>query len=71
MNKEWIIDTAKRVIWTMAEAALGFISVAETVTAVDWKYAGPVILTAGLVTALKCVVVKLKSELDDAYENEE
>lgn len=60
-------DTLGRTLYTMAEALVGCIGGA-TVFDVDWKASTAIILTAGVVTALKCFIVACRNGFDRVEE---
>ena len=57
-NKDFWIDTAERSLYTMAEAAIGVIGATSALSEVNWGVVVSASLLAGIVTVLKCIVVK-------------
>lgn len=52
-------DTFGRAVYTMIEAFLGVLG-GQTVIEFDWRAGGAIVLTAGIATVGKCVVVACK-----------
>ncbi len=69
--KDFLKETAKVVIYTMAEAALGVIGTSTMIQQVDWKVMCSVVALAGIVTALKCVLVEYKDYKDADFIEED
>lgn len=59
-TKEFWKDTAERVIYTMVETAIGLITGCALLSEIDWMVLLSSTGIAGLVTFLKCLLVKLK-----------
>lgn len=57
-TKEFWLDTAERTVYTIAEILIGFITVDQTISPIDWKNALITSGIAGLATLLKCITVK-------------
>ena len=55
-KKKFWVDAAERVIFTVAECALGIISGASMLGEIDWKFTCSACAVAGIITFLKCVV---------------
>lgn len=62
--KDFLKDSAKVVIYTMAETALGVIGTSTMIQQVDWKVMCSIVALAGIVTILKCIVAKFKDDKD-------
>lgn len=59
-SKKFLVDTAERVISTMAETAAGIIGVDAVVSAfaINWKYVGGMVLGSGLLTFCKALYAR-------------
>lgn len=66
MNEFWR-RTKKKVLWTMAEAALAIIGSAQLLQDVNWPLVLSAVLMAGIITILKCIVFDM-GEVESAYE---
>lgn len=66
-SKKFLIDTAERVIMTMAETAAGAVGV-DMVSALDldWQHIGGISLTAGLLAFLKALYARNTGNPEDA-----
>ncbi len=66
-TKKFLIDTAERVLFTMAEAAAGVFSV-DKISAfdIDWKYLAGISLAAGFYTLVKAVIAQRSGDPDTA-----
>lgn len=64
-------DIGKRVLYTMAEAALGVIGTSTMIQQIDWKVMCSVVALAGIVTVLKCVLVEYKDYKDADFIEED
>ena len=53
---EWCKAAGKRAVKTMAQTALGMITVGSAVKEVDWLYIGSVSLVAGIISVLTSIV---------------
>lgn len=67
-TKKFLIDTAERVIMTMAEAAVGILGVDLAVNAfhIDWHYVAGMSLGAGVVTFLKALYARKVGDKENA-----
>ena len=57
LNKEWFIAAGKRALHTMAQTALGFITVGAAISDVNWGMMASVSFVAGVVSILKSIAV--------------
>lgn len=57
LNKEWFIAAGKRALHTMAQTALGFITVGAAISDVNWKMMASVSFVAGVVSIFKSIAV--------------
>lgn len=58
-TKKFLIDSAERIIVTMAQVAAAGIGVGQIPAFdIDWRYVGGVTLTAGILSALKCLYAR-------------
>lgn len=63
MNREFLTDTAERVVRTFAQALLAYFAAgAVNVVSADWGEALTVGATAALIALLTCVVARLKGD---------
>lgn len=51
-TKKWLMALLVRTVKTMAETALGFITVGAAISNIDWQHCISVTLVSGLVTIL-------------------
>lgn len=59
-------DTAERVLYTAIEGLLGAITGTSMITGLDWRIVAATTATAALATLLKCILVGLKKEDENA-----
>lgn len=57
LNKEWFIAAGKRALHTMAQTALGFITVGAAISDVNWGMMASVSFVAGVVSIFKSIAV--------------
>lgn len=70
MSEFWT-ETRNKVLYTMAEAALGIIGSATLLQEINWGLLLSAVMLAGAVTLLKCIIVDLKGVQDDDYLTDE
>lgn len=70
-TKEFIKAMIVRAIWTMAEVALGMITVGATLSEIDWKNIISVCAVAGIASAIKSIVVGLPEVVPEIKPNED
>lgn len=70
MSEFWT-ETRNKVLYTMAEAALGIIGSATLLQEINWGLLLSAVMLAGAVTLLKCIIVDLKDVQDDDYLTDE
>lgn len=58
-TKEFIVAMLIRALWTMAETALGMITVGATITEVAWGHVASVAAVAGVYSIIKSLAVGL------------
>lgn len=63
LSKEFFVALLIRAIWTMAETALGMITVGAAISEVEWVHIASVSVVAGLCSMLKSLVVGLPEVL--------
>lgn len=68
LNKEFFIAMIIRAVWTMAETALGMITVGAAVSEVEWVHVASVALVAGVYSILKSLAVGLPEILPENNE---
>jgi hypothetical protein len=56
LTKQWFVAAATRAVKTMAQTALGMITVGAAINAIDWTYVGSVALVAAILSILTSVV---------------
>lgn len=66
--KKWIAAAGIRAIKTIAQTALGFITVGMTIGEVDWKNVASVAIVAGIYSLITSLAGL--PELDEGAENE-
>lgn len=57
LNKEWFVAAGKRALYTIAETALGFITVGAAISDVNWGMMASVSFVAGVASILKSIAV--------------
>lgn len=62
MGKEFLRDTVERSVYTMAETALGIIGTCAIMEQVNWKIVVSASILSGIVTVLKCIAVRGKTD---------
>lgn len=66
-TKKFLVDTAERVVFTMAEAALAVLTVDQlSAFDIDWKYLGGISLGAGFYTFLKALAARKRGDSQSA-----
>lgn len=67
LTRQFLVNTAERVIMTMVQAAIAVIGM-DQVSAFDinWKYLGGIVAGAGLLSLLKCFASRLKGDPETA-----
>lgn len=70
---EFLKDMLERVIATVAEVMLGYCTMAETISQIDWRVAIGACSLAALITILKCIIkeFKEKESNEDWEENDD
>lgn len=63
-SKDFWKDTFGRAIFTMAEAFMGVLG-GKTLFEIDWKAGGAIIITAGIATVVKCIIVACKQDKEE------
>lgn len=64
-NVDWLRATIIRVVRTMAQTALGFLTVGAAVSEIDWTQLFSVSFIAGLYSFLTCVGGKVPESAND------
>lgn len=59
LTKAWLIAAITRALRTMAQVALGMITVGAAMNATDWRYVGSVSLVSGIYSILTSVATGL------------
>lgn len=58
--RQFVKETAMKVVYTMAEAALGIIGGSQLLSEVNWSLVLSASVLAGIATILKCIVIDYK-----------
>lgn len=58
-TKEWFVAASTRAVRTMAQVALGMITVGAAMNATDWYYVGSVSLVSGIYSFLTSIATGL------------
>ena len=66
--KAWFIAAGKRALYTVAETALGFITVGAAISDINWGMMASVSLVAGVASILKSVTIGVP-EVEDEPKN--
>lgn len=67
-TKEFFLAMLVRAIWTMAEVALGMITVGATVSEINWANIASVAAVAGIASLVKSLVVGLPEIMPEIKE---
>lgn len=70
-TKEFIVAMLIRAVWTMAETALGMITVGAAINEVAWVHIASVSGVAGVCSILKSLVVGLPEVVPEIEKKEE
>ena len=69
-TKKLIEKALIRAVWTIAQTALGFLTIGMTVSEVDWMRIISVSIVAGIYSLLKSVIIGLPEVNDEDFSEE-